>query len=117
MKKFCIEIFRAMAALVVLVALLICIRWLLLTETLAGQVIAALLVLGLLAAMAVGAVFTIIAFVKAVRTPKVDLRCGTCTEVQDCPAAFTGVAYPCPYYKECNTKKEAAPGDQDAAHK
>lgn len=117
MKKFCIEIFRAMAALVVLVALLICIRWLLLTETLAGQVIAALLVLGLLAATVAGAVFIIIALVKAARTPKVDLRCGTCTEVQDCPAAFTGVAYPCLYFKECNTKKGAASGDPDAARK
>lgn len=88
MKKFCIEIFKALAASCSFVVLLLGIRWLLLTGTLAGQVIAALLVIGLLAATVAGAVFIIVGLVIAARKPK-----------------------------ECNTKKRAAPGDQDAAHK
>lgn len=113
MKKLCIEIFKSLAYSCFFVVLLLGIRWLLLIGTPAAQVIVALLVLGLLAATVAGAVFIVIALVKAARKPKNDFRCGTCTEAQDCPAAFTGVAYPCPYY--CNTKKGAAAGDPDTA--
>lgn len=34
------------------------------------------------------------------RPVKEESRCRTCKELGSCPAAYTGVLYPCPYYKE-----------------
>ena len=35
---------------------------------------------------------------------RVETRCSSCAEAQDCPAYGTGVIYPCPYFvRKCNT--------------
>lgn len=88
--------------------LLLC-RWLVMTDSLLLQVIAAAALAGLAMAYFYG--LYLVCFRDKHR---VETRCSSCVKAQDCPAYDTGVIYPCPYYeRKRNTKATAAPKDQE----
>lgn len=112
---FCVEVTRASFYLGLVVFALVPLRWLFLTGYKVVQVIAVLLVLGLVVAWVYG-------FVLVVRQgwkPKVEYRCDHCVNCADCPAAHTGPIYPCPYFldisKFCKTKPVDGGADQVSA--
>lgn len=87
-------------------ALALC-RWLVMTGSLLLQVIAAAALAGLVMAYFYG--LYLVCFRDKHR---VENRCSSCAEGQDCPAYGTGVIYPCPYYERKRiTKAPAAPMD------
>lgn len=89
-------------------ALALC-RWLVMTDFLLFQVIAAAALVGLAVAYFYG--LYLVCFRDKHR---VETRCSSCAEAQDCPAYGTGVIYPCPYFvRKRNTKAPAAPKDQE----
>lgn len=64
LKRFCVEMFRSFASFLAIVAYMIFLRWLLLVGHPAAQVIAVLLMLGLVVALAAGMVLLAVACIK-----------------------------------------------------
>ncbi len=112
LEKLCVEVTRASFYLGVVVFALVPLRWLFLTGHKVVQVIAVLLVLGLVVAWAYGFVL----LVRRGRKPKDEYRCDDCISGSECPAANTGVIYPCPFFLDatrfCKTKPAAGEVDQ-----